>query len=529
MEKGLVKASINLPGFVEDAYKSVDAMEKFSQLLLDSKLCPDHFYEKKEGENKPDYTKGKTAAVMMVLLQGHQLNLPPLTALQHVIPVNGLLSIKGDAAKTLIFNSGKLEPGTWQEQVSGSLANGDYQCTITAKRSDTKETMSRTFGVVHAKRAGLWVDEAKIRGNEGWKYQKSAWYKYPERMIAYRALGFLARDLFPDVLSGIYTTEEAIDMPVDTEVVVETASGAEIVMPDKDFHQNRSENLTQKASDQIDKRAGKLEPDPPTPPVEHDAMPDDSQAKDHQKYPMTPDEAHPAPEPDPNEGKPETERASIAVMLNGTQGFIPVYTEDELKEMDVKDLHGLIECDGLMTMAREKVPGQNTNKKLRGIILRHYDGQVVPLIAQHDPEFQDPLNPPKEETPPPSDPVQEEGPPMEAVGDQEEEPPQETEPIPSEDAPQSDIPANTSFDQEPDPAADGNKFNIEVPELVDGKRGFDQVKSLYEELASVAGLDNKAFESLIATKFPQFQHYRVKEDFCYKAPAHEINTLLNSI
>ena len=86
-QKGLVKSSINLPGFVEDAYNSVDSMTKFSELLLESKLCPDHFYEK-GADNKPDYTKGKTAAVMMVLLQGHQLQLPPLTALQHWRNIN---------------------------------------------------------------------------------------------------------------------------------------------------------------------------------------------------------------------------------------------------------------------------------------------------------------------------------------------------------------------------------------------------------------------------------------------------------
>jgi len=502
-QKGLVKASVNLPGFVEDAYRSVEAMEKFSQLLLDSKLCPDHFYEKLP-DNKPDYTKGKTAAVMMVLLQGHQLNLPPLTALQHVIPVNGLLSIKGDAAKTLIFNSGKLEPATWKEAVTGSIAGGDYECTMTARRSDTKEIMSRSFGIVHAKRAGLWVDEAKVRGNDGWKYQKSAWYKYPERMMAYRALGFLARDLFPDVLSGIYTTEEAIDMPVDTEEIIQTESGANVVIPDKGFNKSRSEDLTSKANDQIDKRAGDLEPEPKK-----------------EQYPMTEEEATPVTQTDPEA------RDSTATMLNGTPGFIGVYTEEELKVMDSKDLTSLIECDGMMVKAMDIDPAKNTNKKLRTILLAHYAGDVVSLIAKFDPEYSAKLGtvfPEKDGAP--SEPISQEPEPeneeipMEAVGDQEE-------PEPDGGA---EVHANEAFDASAvDPGVDTNKFNIDVPELVDGKRSFEQVKVLYEEMASQAGLDNKAFESLITNKFPQFQHYRIKEDFCYKAPTSEINTLLNSI
>ena len=64
---------------------------------------------------------------------------------------------------------------------------------------------------------------------------------------------------------------------------------------------------------------------------------------------------------------------------------------------------------------------------------------------------------------------------------------------------------------------------------MDEKRSFDQVKTLYEELANKAGLDNNAYDSLVKTKFPQFQKYRTKEDFCYKAEISEINTLLNSI
>jgi len=514
-QKGLVKASMNLPGFVQNAYESVEAMEKFSQLLLDSKLCPDHFYEKTQddkGKTVPDYTKGKTAAVMMVLLQGHQLNLPPLTALQHVIPVNGLLSIKGDAAKTLIFNSGKLEPGTWKETVSGSLSDGTYECTITAKRSDTQEEMSRTFSVTHAKRAGLWIDEAKIRGQDGWKYQKSAWYKYPERMIAYRALGFLARDLFPDVLSGIYTTEEAIDMPVDTTTIVPTESGADIVIPDKEFNQSRSGSLTKKAAEAIDKRNGPV--DPPPPPASDDVMPDDHQVK----------QSHIQHE---DEGEDEVKRESIPTMLNGTVGFIPVYNEDELKEMDaLTELNPLIEHDSLMVKARDVDPGKNTNKKLRNIILTHYAGDVVNLIAKFDQEFQDPL---AGKVPDPPDPEVEQ---EDADMEQQEYEAVVQDEMAEDEHGSDNIEPNTEFDAtapDDDPQVEGNQFDIVIPDLVDGKRSFDEVKTLYEELANKAGVDNNAYDTLVKTKFPQFQKYRVKEDFCYMAETSEINLLLNSI
>ena len=114
------------------------------------------------------------------------------------------------------------------------------------------------------------------------------------------------------------------------------------------------------------------------------------------------------------------------------------------------------------------------------------------------------------------------------------EPPAEVDPDDPSTWPEGDadpdVAPNESFDEStPDPGHDVNKFEIEIPELVEGKRSFDQVKTLYEELSNKAGVDNNAYDSLVATKFPQFQKYRTKEDFCYMAEISEINELLNSI
>lgn len=506
-QKGLVKASMNLPGFVEDAYNSVEAMTKFSDLLLQSKLCPDHFYEK-GSDNKPDYAKGKTAAVMMVLLQGHQLNLPPLTALQHIIPVNGLLSVKGDAAKSMIFGSGKLAKDSWKEDVSGSIEQQNYSVTITATRSDNGQTLSRTFSVELAKRAGLWITESQLRGNDGWKYKKSAWYKYPDRMITYRALGFLARDLFPDVMSGIYTTEEAMDLPQDETVVIATESGAEIEIPDKNFSQDRSQSLTSRASEVIDK-------------------------KNNLQQPMTYEESYPASEhtPPPEEDipqAPEPQRGQSKTMLNGEEGAIPVYSESELLSMGVDKLQDLISQDSIMLRIQEKWNQKNTNKKMRTIILAHYKGEAISLLAQYDPE-----DPTEGLTKSPGEPQtvfpEQDGAPAEPI---EQEPDPETEDrgdLPWEN---EDVQPNKGFDAaapDPEPVHMDNKFGIEVPDLIDGKRAFDQVKALYDAMLNVAGIDNKRFETLITTKFPQFQKYKTRDDFCYKAEVSEVHQLLNSV
>jgi hypothetical protein len=70
-----------------------------------------------------------------------------------------------------------------------------------------------TFCADDAKRMGLWVSEANADKHEYFK--KSPWFKTPARMCMYRALGFISRDLFPDILNGMYLAEEAADLEED--------------------------------------------------------------------------------------------------------------------------------------------------------------------------------------------------------------------------------------------------------------------------------------------------------------------------
>lgn len=67
-----------------------------------------------------------------------------------------------------------------------------------AWRTSYAEADRREFTVKDARLAGLW-------GKDG------PWKQYPRRQLAWRALGFLARDVFPDVLGGFPLAEESQD------------------------------------------------------------------------------------------------------------------------------------------------------------------------------------------------------------------------------------------------------------------------------------------------------------------------------
>jgi hypothetical protein len=429
--------------------------------------------------------------------------------LQHIIPVNGLLSIKGDLAKSMIFNSGKLKTGTWVEKESGSIEEGNFAVEITATRSDNGQTLSRSFSVAQAKRAGLWVTEQQVSGSDGWKYKTSAWWKFPSRMINYRALGFLARDMFPDVLAGIYTTEEAMDMPRETAEVIETESGAKIIIPDKEHAKKRSDKLTERVVQKIEEKATftpvvtdedtqYTEIQPEGSPLSHiggyhsNAALADS-GKTMQEVLKNMDDLIFTPQ-----------RGSVEVLhekiINRQATDRDLLSLESMEKMDTKVLLEMINKETDMIEAMNLLPGKNTNKKLREIIFAHQEGRLTEYVASI-------LPPPNEENQ-------------------------------GNIAP--DIKPNTGFDKQGEKKPekgelfagelDGatNKYGIAIPEFDKGQqRDFGTMKSLFNLMVSVNPPVNNPRYLEIGTKMGILHAYPDREQFCKFATVKEINQLLN--
>jgi hypothetical protein len=463
-QSGLVRvAEARLPKFVEDAYESIEKMEKFAEILLNSKLVPNHFYEQLP-DRKPDFSKGKVPAVVAVLIQGYQLQLPPLTALQHIIPVNGLLSIKGDLAKSMIFNSGKLKSGSWREEEHGNIDNENLVVQITATRSDNGQTLTRSFSVDEAKRAGLWIPIGKTQGTDGYKYLASAWWKYPARMIMYRALGFIARDLFPDVMNGLYTTEEAADIPTDQTITIDQGDGIKLTIPDSEFTRQRGEKMTSRALD-------KIEPDKFTPV--------DDGKKDAAFTPQ--------------KGSAEMLDGKIikkdgVPVDDGIRDLTSKYTLKGMEEMPTPDLMKIIYENQDMIEAVQVIPGKNTNRKLREIIFAYQKGNLSDLTTPFITESNagEGISPNKD---------------FENQG-QDLIPPSSGE--------------QNKYGIEIPPFDKGNE------------REFHTYKSLYNTMLNLTpGIDNDKWKEVAADleMFPD--KFKSKEDFCKYATVDEICTLLN--
>jgi hypothetical protein len=122
-------------------------------------------------------------------------------ALQRIAVINGRPSIWGDGAMGLVRASGLCE--YVYEAIDG---DGDHMVAVCrVKRKGEKNPIERTFSVADAKKAGLW-------GKAG------TWQQYPKRMLQMRARAFALRDLFADVLGGLYIAEELEGLDEDRPI-----------------------------------------------------------------------------------------------------------------------------------------------------------------------------------------------------------------------------------------------------------------------------------------------------------------------
>ncbi len=171
--------------------RSLDDLLRFARMAVEGGAAP----------------RGMSAgAAAMAIQAGLERGLGVLGGLQQCVVINGVLSWRGQGAVALIQNSPACKPGSlrfWTEGEGEGMTG-----VAVAWRTGYAQPERREFAVKDARLAGLW-------GKEG------PWKQYPKRQLAWRAVGFLARDVFPDILGGFPLAEEVQDF----ELVTPTAPG----------------------------------------------------------------------------------------------------------------------------------------------------------------------------------------------------------------------------------------------------------------------------------------------------------------
>lgn len=163
---------------------------EFSALVKKSGLAPKSF--------------DKVESIVIAIQFGLELGLAPMQALQGVAVINGMPSLYGDSAKALCL----ADPSCVRiiEGMEGKLENGTLTAWCESLRVGHDKPLRTEFSMEDAKRANLWIGE-----NPSEKQKMSTWYKYPKRMLMFRARGFNLRDNFTDVMKGFKTVEEISD------------------------------------------------------------------------------------------------------------------------------------------------------------------------------------------------------------------------------------------------------------------------------------------------------------------------------
>lgn len=132
----------------------------------------------------------------VAILHGLELGLTPMAALQSIAVVNGMPTIFGDGMIALVRASGLLEDiiETIEDDKDGPTV---AVCKV--KRTGSPSWVVQMFTRPQAMKAGLWR-------------KQGPWTQYPQRMMQMRARSWALRDAFPDVLRGLNSAEEAIEM-----------------------------------------------------------------------------------------------------------------------------------------------------------------------------------------------------------------------------------------------------------------------------------------------------------------------------
>ncbi|HAL16867.1 MAG TPA: hypothetical protein DCP32_08975 [Anaerolineaceae bacterium] len=131
-----------------------------------------------------------------IMLKGYELGLPITSSFEFINVIDGKPTLSPRGALALINSKGVLdEYKLTRLEKSGKFFG--YSCTM--KRG--KNSFTATFTLEDAARAQLTEGSPSSSGKRGY----GNWEKYPENMAMWRAIGFCADVVCPDITGGMTT------------------------------------------------------------------------------------------------------------------------------------------------------------------------------------------------------------------------------------------------------------------------------------------------------------------------------------
>lgn len=126
-------------------------------------------------------------AAGVILLTGAELGLSPMQALRGIYVVDGKPTLSADLMVAIVKRADVCQ---WWRTAESTPET----CTIETQRRGDPAPSRRTWTIADAQRAGL-------TGRQPWR-------QYPATMLRHRCAADLAREVYPDVVLGLYDPEE---------------------------------------------------------------------------------------------------------------------------------------------------------------------------------------------------------------------------------------------------------------------------------------------------------------------------------
>jgi 5'-3' exonuclease len=127
------------------------------------------------------------ASIMAVVMAGRELGIGAVTALNSMHVIQGKTTMSAALIAGLVMRSKECEYMTCTEST-------DDHATWVTKRVGSPKEVSRTFTIKEAQ-------SMQLTGKDNWK-------KQPNVMLMWRCATALARMVYPDIVVGLYSTEE---------------------------------------------------------------------------------------------------------------------------------------------------------------------------------------------------------------------------------------------------------------------------------------------------------------------------------
>ena len=187
-------------------YQSTESFEfaqRQAKSLCESDLVPTNYKGQKGLSN-----------CLVALEMSKRMNLSPLTVMQNLNVIHGKPSWSAQFISSQIIGCGRFK--NFDYVVTGKNENLAVQCQAT-RLEDNKLIKGTTVSM-------------KMAQQEGWTRKNPKYQSMPELMLRNRAATFFGRQYIPDLLLGVQTSEEVVDIqPIDV-----TTGNVEVVQEAKD-------------------------------------------------------------------------------------------------------------------------------------------------------------------------------------------------------------------------------------------------------------------------------------------------------